>query len=96
MKELENLKETRENLAALTAQLEAQYTAMEDNLNSNEMHVQLCALEKKLIACEERKHALSEAIETKKSACDFSFIAMKAKSLVADYNEALKTALKRV
>ncbi|VDL34080.1 unnamed protein product [Hymenolepis diminuta] len=96
MKELENLKETRKNLDSLTTQLEAQYTAMEDNLNSNETHVQLCALEKKLIACEERKHALSEAIETKKSACDFSFIAMKAKTLVADYNEALKTALKRV
>ncbi|VDO14354.1 unnamed protein product [Rodentolepis nana] len=93
LKEIEKLKETRANLAVITSQLEAQNTSMEANLNSNETHIQLCTLEKRLTACETRKQALSKAIETKKFESDYSFTAMKAKSLLADYNQALKTEL---
>nr|CDS30828.1 intraflagellar transport protein 74 [Hymenolepis microstoma] len=94
LKEIEKLKETRESLAALTSQLEAQCMAMEANLNSNETHIQLCILEKRLATCKERKQALLKVIETKKYASDFSSTAMKAKSLLANYNEALKMDLR--
>nr|CDS27676.1 intraflagellar transport protein 74 [Hymenolepis microstoma] len=90
LKEIGKLKESRESLAALTYKLEAQCTAMEANFSSNETYVQLCILEKRLTTCEERKQALSKVMETRKWASDFSSTAMKAKSLLADYNEALK------
>lgn len=93
-KESERVNEIRENLATMTSQLKVFCTTAEVQLNSQETYLQLCALEKKLIAIEETKRALSEAVATKKAVSDFQPVATKAKALVMEYNEALKAALR--
>lgn len=94
MQEQERLQETRENLATLTAQLTDACTAVEVQLNGQETHLQLCALEKRLVAIEQTRRALAESVATKRAACDFAPAAKKAQGLIKDYNEALKAALK--
>ncbi|VDM33462.1 unnamed protein product [Hydatigera taeniaeformis] len=94
MQEQKRLQETRENLAIFTTQLTDECTAVEAQLNGQETHLQLCALEKRLVASEQTRRAVAESVATKRAACDFTTTAKKAQSLLKDYNEALKTALK--
>ncbi|KAL5960633.1 hypothetical protein TSMEX_011629 [Taenia solium] len=94
MQEQERLQETRENLATLTAQLTDACTAAEVRLNGQETHLQLCALEKRLVSSEQTRRSLAESVATKRAACDFAPVAKKAQGLIKDYNEALKAALK--
>ncbi|EUB58013.1 Intraflagellar transport protein [Echinococcus granulosus] len=94
MQEQEHLRETRENLATLTTQLTDACTAVEVQLNAQETHLQLCSLEKRLVASEQTRRALAESVAKKRAACDFAPATKKAQGLLKDYNEALKAALK--
>ena len=67
---------------------------METQLNSQETHLQLCALEKRLVGMEQTQRELAEAVAIKKGASDFAPVAKQARSLLAEYNEVLKLALK--
>ncbi|KAM7533843.1 hypothetical protein Aperf_G00000105532 [Anoplocephala perfoliata] len=94
IKESERVNEIRENLAALNSQQKVLCTTAEVQLNAQETYLQLCALEKRLIASEETKRALSEAVAAKKADSDFQPVANKAKALVMEYNEVLKSSLR--
>ncbi|VDD75262.1 unnamed protein product [Mesocestoides corti] len=92
-REQERLALARNQLSEMNQSLSAEYSDAQLQLSSQDMHIQLSALEKRLVQHEQTTHSLREAIANKRSLTDCAPLAEKARELVRAYNETLKASL---
>nr|VZH97826.1 unnamed protein product [Spirometra erinaceieuropaei] len=93
LKEQERYSTLRNQLHEANQRLSNEYSETQLQLSSQDTHIQLTALEKKLVQHEQTAYALREAVALKREETAYEELANQARALVADYNDILKRSL---
>lgn len=91
-REQDRLSLVRGQLKEMNQKLSNEFSETHLQLSSQDMHIQLSALEKKLIQHEQTNQVLREAVALKRAETEFAPLAEKARGLINVYNETLKKA----
>ncbi|KAL7055042.1 hypothetical protein AAHC03_024180 [Spirometra sp. Aus1] len=93
LKEQERYSTLRNQLHEANQRLSNEYSETQLQLSSQDTHIQLTALEKKLVQHEQTAYALREAVALKREETAYEELANQARALVAEYNDILKRSL---